>query len=244
MVFFVDRLHTAICLLLFFIIIQKFAKISFNGVKNLKFLTLLALFIILLQTFFGPGENFIIKPLFPDSFPFFGGMGSLKWEGLILGFVVICRFYTLIILFSVFTGTTSPYSLAVGLNALGFNYTAAFVITTTFNLIPLFREEALTIMDAQRLRGMCSLEKGNFFYRLRTYCGLVLPLVLGAMRKAQASSVVMDSRAFGIYKERTWLDKPEMKAEDFFFLFACVIFSSAVLCLNFLFKWEYLCRRI
>jgi hypothetical protein len=35
-----------------------------------------------------------------------------------------------------------------------------------------------------------------------------------------------------------------MKAGDFFFLFACIIFSAAVLCLNFLFKWEYLCRRI
>jgi energy-coupling factor transport system permease protein len=204
--------------------------------KNLKSLTLLAVFIILLQTLFGPGENFIIKPLFPDSFPFFSGMGSLKWEGLILGFVVICRFFTLIILFSLFTGTTSPYSLAAGLNTLGLNYTAAFVITTTFNLIPFFREEALTIMDAQKLRGMRSLEKGSFFFRLRTFCGLTLPLVLGAMRKAQASSVVMDSRAFGIYKKRTWLDKPEMKAVDFLFLFACVIFSAAVLCFNFLFK--------
>jgi energy-coupling factor transport system permease protein len=190
-------------------------------------------FIVFLQTFFGPGETFIIKPLFPYSFPFFGGMGSLKWEGLILGFIIICRFFTLVILFSVFTGTTSPYSLAAGLNTLGFNYSAAFVIATTFNLIPFFREEALTIMDAQKLRGMRSLEKGSSFYRLKAYCNLAIPLVLGAMRKAQSSSVVMDSRAFGIYRERTWLDKPEMKKGDFIFLFACVIFSAAVLCLNF-----------
>jgi energy-coupling factor transport system permease protein len=244
LIFLVDRFFAAFCLLLFFIIIRKFAKIQYNGVKNLKFLTLLAVFIVLLQAFFGPGENFIIKPLFPDSFPFVGGMGYLKLEGLMLGLVIVCRFYALIILFSVFTGTTSPYSLAAGLNTLGFSYTSAFVITMTFNLTPFFREETLTITDAQKMRGMSSLEKGFFFPRLKAYCGLALPLVLGAMRKAQTSSVVMDSRAFGIYKERTWLDKPEMKAGDFFFLFACVIFSSAVLCLNFLFKWEYLCRRI
>ena len=235
LVFLVDRLFVIFCLLLFFIIIRKLAKIPFNGIKKLKFLTLLAVFIIFLQTFFGTGDNFIIKPLFPDSFPVLGGMGSLKWEGLALGLLVVCRFLALTVIFSVFFETTSPYSLAVGLNSLGFNYMAAFVITTTFNLVPFFRQEALTIMDAQKLRGTRSLEKGSFFSRLRAYCGLALPLVLGAMRKAQVSSVVMDSRAFGIYKKRTWLDKPEMKTSDFFFLFACVFFCAAVMYFNFFF---------
>ena len=94
-------------------------------------------------------------------------------------------------------------------------------------------------MDAQKLRGMRLFERerrpfkgGSLFARLKAYSGLVLPLVLGAMRKAQVSSVAMDSRAFGVYKTRTWLDKPVMKMCDYFFIFACIVFSAAVLFLN------------
>ena len=235
LVFLLDNLFAALFLLIIFLVICQFAKIQFN-IKMYKNLTLLAAFIILLQTLFGPGEKFILSPLFPNSIPLIGGMGSLKWEGLILGFAVTCRLCILIIIFSIFSKTTSPYSLAAGLNSLGFNYTTAFVITTTFNLIPLFKEEALTIMDAQKLRGMNSLEKGGFFSRIGAYSGLALALVLGAMRKAQISSVVMDSRAFGVYNKRTWLDKPEMKKTDFFFLFAAVVFCAGVLILNGLLK--------
>ena len=235
LVFLVDRLMVAFCLLLLFLIIRQAARIPVN-IKSYKNLTLLAAFIILMQALFGPGEKFIVMPLFPESFPFIGGIGSIKWEGLILGLLVVCRFYSLFIIFSIFSATTSPYSLAVGLNSLGFSYTGAFVITKTFNLIPLFKEEAEMIMDAQKLRGMRSLEKGSVFSRLKAYSMLTLPLVLSAMRKAQISSVVMDSRAFGAYKKRTWLDKPEMKKRDYFFLFACVVFTAAVL------SWNYLLR--
>ena len=132
------------------------------------------------------------------------------------------------------TETTSPYRIAAGLAAFGINYRACFVITTAFNLIPLFREEGYAIIDAQKLRGMRSYDKGSFFVKLKAWPGLVVPLLLGAMRKAQASSVVMDCRAFGIYKKRTWLDKPVMKALDYICIVYGIVFSVLVLFLNYL----------
>ena len=247
LVFLVDKFTSAVILLVSFIIFRMAVKIPFHGIKYIKNLSLLAVFIILMQTVFVTGENYILKPIFPPSFPVFGGMGSLKWDGFILGLVVVCRLASVMVIFPVFTETSSPHSLAVGLCGLGFNYRTAFIITTAFNLIPLFKEEALVIMDAQKLRGMRLFERrsferhssehrffnrGSFFARLKAYSGLVLPLVLGAMRKAQVSSVAMDSRAFGVYKTRTWLDKPVMKTCDYFFIFACIVFSAAVLFLN------------
>jgi energy-coupling factor transport system permease protein len=174
-----------------------------------------------------------MNPIIPPSFPVLGGSGSMKWEGFIFGLVIVCRLSALFILFPVFTQTTSPESLALSLQALGLNYRAAFVITYTFSLIPLFREEALTVIDAQKLRNMRSFEKGFFPARVKALSGLVLPLVLGAMRKARNSSVAMDSRAFGVYKTRTMLEKPEMKTRDFLFIFGCIAF-----CACFLF-WNY-----
>ncbi|MDR0323436.1 MAG: energy-coupling factor transporter transmembrane protein EcfT [Treponema sp.] len=233
-VFFINRLPAAVCLLLSFLFIRLAARVTFNVIKCFKNLSLLAIFIIFIQTIFGPGENYIISPLFSQSFPVFGGMGSLKWEGFILSLVIICRLAALLIIFPVFSETTSPYSLAMGLNALGLNYRASFIVTTAFNFIPHFREEVLVIMDAQKLRGMRSFDKGFLLTKLKAYSGLALPLVLGAMRKAQSSSVAMDSRAFGVYKTRTWLEKPEIKLRDIISVILSIVLLSGILFLNHL----------
>jgi energy-coupling factor transport system permease protein len=223
LVFFINKLFTAVCLIFLFFIIHLAVKIPFPGFKDIKNLTLLALFIIVMQTLFASGNNFIITPLF-------GGIISLKWEGFYLGLLIICRLTAVLILFSIFTKTTPPYSLAAGLNALGINYRAAFTITFAFNLVSHFREEALVVMDAQKLRGMRSLEKGSFIARVKAWSGLALPLMLSAMRKAQNSAIAMDSRAFGAYKSRTWLEKPEIKAVDLVFIvFVAVIFAGFLL---------------
>ena len=233
--FLIDSLPAALFQLILFLIIFRIAGIPFN-VRQFKNLTLLAAFIILLQTLFGPGDTFILNPVIPHFIPLVGGFGSLKTEGFILGLTISCRLYTLVIIFLIFTKTVSPYSLAAGLNTLGFNYKAAFVVSAAFNMIPFFTEEAAKIMDAQKLRGGQPLKGRWFFPKLRTYSSLTLPLVLGAMRKAQVSSAVMDSRAFGIYKERTWLFKPKLTKVDFLFLFICVIFCAVMLTVNFLLK--------
>jgi len=231
-IFFVDTFFVAVCLLLSFIVIRFIAGIPLRGFKHLKNLTLLAIFIIILQTLFGPGETYIVKPVFPASFPLLGGAGSLKWEGLILGIVIVCRLAALMILLPILTLTTPPHKIAGGFCALGFNYRTAFVITAALNLIPFFKEEALEIMDAQRLRGICK-------FGIKSYVNLLVPLMLDAMRKAQVSSIAMDSRAFGVYKTRTWLEKPKMKNLDFLFITGSVVFFVIMMFINFKLKNVY-----
>jgi len=216
MVFIIDKFSAAVCLLIFSIIIRLAAKITFRGIKFFKNLTLLALFIMLIQTLFGPGESYIAE---------FGSFG-LKREGFFLGLVIVCRLTVLFMLLPVFTETTPPDKIACGLYTLGFNYRIAFLVTFVFNLIPFFQEEAHSILDAQKLRGKRTLG-------IRTYINLLVPLVLGAMRKAQVSSVAMDSRAFGVYKTRTWTEKPQMKPRDFWFITGSIIFSACILFFNY-----------
>ncbi|MDR1869511.1 MAG: energy-coupling factor transporter transmembrane protein EcfT [Treponema sp.] len=235
LVFYVDKLSASVCLLLSFLAFLIVQKIPFRGKRSLFILSMLAVFIILTQMLFGPGENYIIKPLFPSKFPLLGGMGSLKWDGLAAGLVVIFRLVALMLLLPILTATTGHERIAAGLCALGFNYRIAVIITTAFNLIPLFEENARVIMDAQKLRGMRSFEGKSFPAKLKAYPTLVVPLMLGAMRKAQAASVAMDSRAFGVYKTRTWTDKPVMKAGDFISAVICVIFAVVILLVNFWF---------
>ena len=243
-VFIVDRLSAAVCMLIFYIVIRLAAKVPFKGDGFFKFLALLSVLILLIQTVFGPGSDYIVKPLIPASFPVLGGSGSLKWEGFFLGMVIICRLSALMLILPVFTETTPPHKISAGLCSLKLNYRGAFIITTAFNLVYFFRDEALLLMDAQKLRGMrCfetgSFKKGSFFSGIRAYTGLLVPLMLNAMRKAQNSSVAMDSRAFGVYKTRTWLDKPCLKIHDFWIIFACLALFIFILTINYRFTFFY-----
>jgi len=244
LIFIIDSLALAVFLFAFFLVIRIYLNRHYkNKQRNpesktrkyffIRNLALLAVLIILMQTLFGPGNTYIMKPLFPSSFPLLGGMGSLKWDGFFLSLVIICRLFALILLLPLFTETTSHNEIASSLCSLGINYRAAFIITTAFNLIPVFKEEAGVIIDAQKLRRSVSFEKRSFFSGIKAYTSLLLPLILGAMHKASASSVSMDSRAFGIYKTRTWIDKPKMKIFDFFCIIACIVFFAGLLIINY-----------
>jgi len=243
LVFLVDSFISAVCLLIFFTVIRITAKIPFNGAAFFRILTLLAVIIIALQTLFGPGTNYITAPLFP------GGTGSLKWEGFFLGIVIVCRLAALMLILPVFTATTPPHLIALSLYSFKFNYRIAFIITMAFNLITFFRDEALRIMDAQMFRGMggevynrkrhdkdSSFKKKSLIFGFKTYSGLLVPLLLAAMRKAQNSSIAMDARAFGIYKTRTWIDKLSFRKHDFWIIFLCTVFFIIILFINYHFS--------
>ena len=215
LVFLTDKLLAAVSLVSCFFIIRLAAGVPFYPVKFFKNLSFLAVLIIIMQTFFGPGEPAVFITLF-------GYPVEFKSEGFFLGIVIICRIAALFLILPVFTETTPPDKIAAGLCAMGFNYKTAFIITAAFNLIPVFIKEAFVIMDAQKLRGM---KRSG----IKAFTFLLIPLMLGAMRKAQNSSIAMDSRAFGILKRRTWINKPQMKINDFLFIFACIVFASCML---------------
>ena len=236
LVFIIDQLPVAAALMLSFFLLRLTLKVPFRSVKSWRTLSMLVFFVILVQILFGPGENYIISPLFPASFPVLGGMGSLKWDGLLLGLVIGCRLVSLMLLLSLFIETTPPHQIAQGLASFGFNYRTAFIITTAFNLIPLFEEQGHAIMDAQKLRGVKSFEEGSFFVKLKAYPPLVVPLVLSAMRKAQLAGIAMDSRAFGVYKTRTWIDKSSMNMRDYLSLAICSLFAALTLWINYVLK--------
>jgi len=235
LVFIIDKLPTVVIITSFCFFLRMTVKPRLNGLKYFKNLSMLVLFMILMQALLAPGENYIIKPLFPRSFPLLGGAGSLKWEGFKLGLLIACRLAALLFILPVFTLTTSPRKITAGLAGLGLNYRLSFVISSAFNLIPLFQEEARLIMDAQKLRGSRVFEGRSLFGKLKAYPGLAVPLVLGAMRKAQTAGLAMDSRAFGVYRTRTWLDKPSMKRRDFLSVVFSAVFCAAVLWYNFLY---------
>jgi energy-coupling factor transport system permease protein len=207
LIFIVDNLAVAAGLMLFFIIVCLAAKIPLRKIfSHGKALLFIILFVMLLQLFFGrEDQGYFIKPLIPDNVPLIGGTGSLKRGGLFTALMIGCRIVAISVLMPALIISTEPRLLAYGITRLGINYKAAYIITSAMNMIPLFEQQARTIIDARKLRGTDSLDSGNFFSRLKEYSAIVNPLIIKAMRQSLEMSLVMDSRAFGAYKTRIWV---------------------------------------
>ncbi|MGD6810208.1 MAG: energy-coupling factor transporter transmembrane component T family protein [Candidatus Bathyarchaeia archaeon] len=127
------------------------------------------------------------------------------------------RFVVLVESFSVFFLTTSPDHLGLALEQSRVPYEFAFAFTTAVRFVPVLAEEAQTIMDAQKARGL-ELEKGNILKRIRNYIPILIPLIVSAIRRSLELAEAMESRAWGATKKRTNLYLLKLHKGDFILL--------------------------
>jgi energy-coupling factor transport system permease protein len=127
------------------------------------------------------------------------------------------RFVVLVESFSVFFLTTSPDHLGLALEQSHVPYEFSFAFTTAVRFVPVLAEEAQTIMDAQKARGL-ELEKGNFLKRIRNYVPVLIPLIVSAIRRSLELAEAMESRAWGATKRRTNLYALKLHGGDFVLL--------------------------
>ena len=124
------------------------------------------------------------------------------------------RFIVLVESFSVFFLTTSPDHLGLALEQTHVPYELVFAFTTAVRFVPVIAEEAQTIMDAQKARGL-ELERGSFLKRIRNYVPILIPLIVSAIRRSLELAEAMESRAWGATKNRTNLYVLKMHKGDF-----------------------------
>lgn len=95
-----------------------------------------------------------------------------------------------------FLSTTKVEEFTVGLSSLGVPYRAGFAITLAFRLVPLFIDSALAVVQAQRLRGH-DFDRGGPFERIKRYVPVMVPVFMGALRKANNMAMALEARGFG-----------------------------------------------
>jgi energy-coupling factor transport system permease protein len=154
------------------------------------------------------------------------GAGSNAVIGRILenASAMTLRFIVLVESFSVFFLTTSPDHLGLALEQTRVPYELVFAFTTAVRFVPVLAEEAQTIMDAQKARGL-ELERGNFLKRIRNYIPILIPLIVSAIRRSLELAEAMESRAWGATKKRTNLYVLKMHKGDLALIIitACII---------------------
>ena len=124
------------------------------------------------------------------------------------------RFLVLITSFSIFFLTTSPDKLSLALEKARVPFEFNFAFITAIRFVPVLADEAQSIMDAQRSRGL-ELDKGSILKRVRNYIPVLLPLIINSIRRSLELAEAMESRAFGASSERTNFFELKMERNDY-----------------------------
>lgn len=198
-------------ILLFFIQLPfvLLAGVQREWVRSLKGASFLAVMIFLF--------NFVFT-YFYREYPKFPPSSQLIEYAL----AMTLRFLVLVESFSVFFLTTSPDRLGLALEQSHVPYEFCFAFTTAVRFVPVLAEEAQTIMDAQKARGL-ELERGNFIKRIKNYIPILIPLIVSAIRRSLELAEAMESRAWGATDKRTNLYVLKVKRGDYILVTISVV---------------------
>jgi energy-coupling factor transport system permease protein len=122
--------------------------------------------------------------------------------------------------------------LSLALEKARVPYEFNFAFITAIRFVPVLADEAQSIMDAQRSRGL-ELDKGNFLTRVRNYIPILLPLIINSIRRSLELAEAMESRAFGATANRTNLYELKMEKDDKLMLITSIILLLVALFVRF-----------
>jgi energy-coupling factor transport system permease protein len=219
--FLVDSLANYLYVAAFLGVVIALSKVPLKYIlKGLKPILLIILFTFTINMFLTRGE--VIYEM---------GIFKITKEGLNQAVFMSLRLVFLIIGTSILTLTTSPIELTDGIEKLlnPFKkigvpaHELAMMMTIALRFIPTILEETDKIMKAQMARG-ADFESGNIVKRAKSLIPLLVPLFIGAFRRADDLATAMEARCYRGGKSRTRMKQLKFNRGDAagsFMVFLC-----------------------
>jgi energy-coupling factor transport system permease protein len=154
-------------------------------------------------------------------------------DGLLFGVAMGLRVAIMITAAGVWMMATSPQHMTLGLLRLGLPYKAGMAMSATIRFVPLINAERVTIVEAQRARGL-DLSQGNPFRRVVRYVAVIGPMLVRALDLAQSLALAMESRAFGARHSRTTIIEIHVTKLDRLIMISCLLLIAAAIILRLL----------
>ncbi len=124
-----------------------------------------------------------------------------------------------------FLSTTKVEEFAYALTRVGLPYKLGFTMTLAFRLVPVFVESAFTVVQAQRSRGF-NFDEGGLLQRLRRYVPVLVPVFMGALRRADGMAMALEARGFQSARPRSSYEQYPFLARDVLALAAAVAVAA------------------
>jgi len=207
-------------------ILIKLSNVPFKFMtKGLKNILILLLISVSFNLFLTPGE-----PLFQL------GILKISKEGLTIALKMGIRLILLVMGSSLMTLTTTPNQLTDGMEKglRGFKkigvpvHEISMMMSIALRFIPILIEETDKIMKAQQARG-ADFESGNIIQRAKAMVPILVPLFIGAFRRANDLAMAMEARCYRGGEGRTKMKPLKYEVRDriaYFLMF--LYFAGAV----------------
>ena len=169
-------------------------------VRGLKPIVVIVILTALLNVFMTPGESVLFSK----------GIFTVTLEGVYMAVKMTVRIILLITASSLLTLTTTPTVLTGGLELLlnplkkiGIPIQIfVMMMSIALRFIPTLLEETDKIIKAQMSRG-ADFESGSPVKRVKAMIPILIPLFVGAFRRADELAVAMECRCYNCDAERT-----------------------------------------
>ena len=197
-------------------------------VKGLKPLIFILVFTGILNLFMTPGENVLVS---------FWGL-KITTEGLVQAIFMVSRILMLIVGTFLLTYTTSPIALTDGLESLLGPlkklhlpvHELSMMMSIALRFIPTLIEETDKIMSAQKARG-ADFETGSLMQRVKALVPILVPLFIGAFRRADELATAMECRCYHGGEGRTKLHVLRYQTRDYLVMGSYAVILASVLTL-------------
>ncbi len=160
-------------------------------------------------------------------------LGGTFYTGVILSL----RLLALSSSMSWFFLSSTPEDIGRAMSVAGLPIELTFSFTMAIRFIPVIYDEFQSIYDTQRSRGL-ELEKGGFRNRIRNLMPVLIPLLVGTIRRTYEIADAMEVRAFGASPKRTTYRPLRLKSGDYLVCVASIILVILALTLKLVYRIE------
>lgn len=209
------NLYLIVSIVILCLVMNFTAKIPMRQLWNyIKVFGYLIVGLVIVQGVFYPYK--ITYPLLrlPPNSPILANKIVFSLDGAVYGLTLGIRIISFVIAVTIFSLTTSPRDFLVSLRKIKVPFELAFMVNIALRFIPDIRDRASEVMLAQTARGL-ELEKGDLFQRLKNLLPVLTPLLINYLLVSRNSAVVLETRAFRLKNERTYMHTVNLRKIDF-----------------------------
>lgn len=227
-IFLADNFYALGAGAILFALIALVSGVPFKSLlRSVKAILLLLLFMTVLNLFFYEGETVLW------SWKFI----TITKEAVFYTLFLAARLFLLVLGSTLLTLTTTPVSLADGIESLLSPlkwihfpvHELALIMSIALRFIPILTEETGRIMNAQKARG-ADFETGGIVKRVKAVVPTLIPLLISAFRRADELGDAMDARCYSGSKVRTKYKKLTFTWRDgVVFIFGAALLVGVIL---------------
>ena len=235
-VFFIVDYTMYAALFLFVIAVALIAKIPLKVLlRTVRTIVFLVLITSIINLFFSSGETLLVHWKFIKIYR----------EGIDRAIKLALRLILLMLFPSLLTLTTTPMELTDALESLMSPlklikvpvHAIALIMSIALRMIPILMEETNKIMLAQKARG-ADFDTGGALKKAKAMVPVLVPLFVGAFRRADELALAMDARCYSSVAKRTKYKVMRLAARDFVAAVICLAVFSLVFLDKYLWAFD------